>query len=680
MCRNIQPIRNIAFTALILIGIALTCAEADENVRGATPPDTEANSQSVIHGTVQLLTGPPGTALGFPNELLVAIPILNVGTLGAANVEVRSVRLDSAAPLTPADLPVVLGTVPAQGKAILNVGFDSSRLMQGVLYKMTVDGTYRSGRKTHEFTLHRVISLPPPPIPLNASFASARANLVIGGPFSHTPIRVEERNKEESVPPIPTGNLRGDLRPADVTTSVQALSTGDPSSDLSNPVVFVTNTSLGGNLVNGFPPDMSGASAGNLSFVTYNTSAAISTDGGNTFSILNPTTIFNGAGNRTPGVDGGLCCDQQALYVPQVDRVFWLMQFWATGGDTSGVNKLRIASASPSQLIASVGNSLNPTFWDLTSSTFNLGNGNMDFPSLAYGNNFLYLGVNVPGQGRLTARIPLNQLQAGVTINMNYVITPAGAYPTQNTGDTVYWAQHNCQSCQAGNMAQIRIYLWSENSNLIYPHDVNINDFPDLTTPRMDLFCGTNPYCSIAPNGQNWLASADTFPGEIQGATQRLGPGRRPGELFSNELWFAWAAPAGGAFPNAHIQIVRVDPVDFSLIEQDQIWNPDYAFAYPALTTNSANEVGVAVAWGGGSFDENSAVGIFGDGILYSTGTSDTSGTRWGDFITVRQHFPNTQLYSAETYSTKLGSEGGFEPHYVLFGRSSAVNPPPPAM
>ena len=38
------------------------------------------------------------------------------------------------------------------------------------------------------------------------------------------------------------------------------------------------------------------------------------------------------------------------------------------------------------------------------------------------------------------------------------------------------------------------------------------------------------------------------------------------------------------------------------------------------------------------------------------------------------------KLFSAETYSTKQGSEGGFEPHYVLFGRESAVSPPPPAM
>jgi hypothetical protein len=449
---------------------------------------------------------------------------------------------------------------------------------------------------------------------------------------------------------------------------------------VSSPVVFVTNTSLGGNRVNGFPPDMSGASVGNLSFMTFNTSVAISTDGGNAFGIVNPTTIFNGAGNPTPGVDGGFCCDQQVLYVPQVDRVFWLMQFWATGGDLSGVNKLRIASASPSQLIASVGTSFNPTFWDLTSATFNLGNNNMDFPALAYGNDFLYLNVNVVGQGRLTVRIPLNELQAGVTINMNYVITPKGGYPTQNTGDTVYWAGQNCESCQGGNMAQIRIYSWSEGSNLIFPHDVNINDFPDFSARQGDLFCGGNPYCSIAPNGTNWLASEDTFPGEIQGATQRLGPGRRPGELFSNELWFAWAAPAGGGFPNTHIQIVRIDPVDFSLIEQDQIWNPDYAFGYPALATNSANEVGVALAWGGGNFNENSAVGIFGDGIFYSTGISDTSGTRWGDYVTVRQHFPNTQLFSAETYSTKQGSEGGFEPHYLLFGRESAVSPPPPPM
>ena len=31
-----------------------------------------------------------------------------------------------------------------------------------------------------------------------------------------------------------------------------------------------------------------------------------------------------------------------------------------------------------------------------------------------------------------------------------------------------------------------------------------------------------------------------------------------------------------------------------------QIWNPDHAFGYPSLATNSDNEVGICLGWGGG--------------------------------------------------------------------------------
>src|SRR6516164_8753485 len=129
-CRDARAITCLVFADLIMTGVTVTCAKADESMRGQTP-DTEANSRSAISGAVQLVTGAPGTALGFPNKLLVAIPILNMGTLDAANAEVTSVRLNSAAPLTPMTFPVALGTVPAQGKVVLNVGFDSSRLAQG---------------------------------------------------------------------------------------------------------------------------------------------------------------------------------------------------------------------------------------------------------------------------------------------------------------------------------------------------------------------------------------------------------------------------------------------------------------------------------------------------------------------------------------------------------------------
>jgi hypothetical protein len=73
---------------------------------------------------------------------------------------------------------------------------------------------------------------------------------------------------------------------------------------------------------------------------TGNWYAVYSTDGGNTFTSVDPTTIFDNTADR------GFCCDQIIQYVPSIGRFIWLMQF-DTG--KNGKNRLRIAAASPKQ-------------------------------------------------------------------------------------------------------------------------------------------------------------------------------------------------------------------------------------------------------------------------------------------------------------------------------------------
>jgi len=641
---------------------------------------------------------PPGVSFDGPETLLVAVRIQNAGNTTLNDVRLSRARLGSRSPQGSTPFPQSLGDMAPDAIATVQADFAGQGLIQDHTYQLVIHGSYRlrdrdsegdqddgarrqrkdddgravgrkddekdgqddEGSDRHRFTLRIPLHLPvPASTPLASSNASADPLVVRGAPFPAFAPIVGDRN-EALLAPIPRSPSAGMPRPAG--SSAQVLQSMYFSAQASK---AVTNTSLGTNRVNGSPPDMGGASAGNIAFVTYNTSAALSVDAGAHFTILGPTTIFPSA--PTPSVDGGFCCDQHVIYVPQIDRIIWLMQFWPTGAAGSQSGKVRIASASPAQIAASAGTAW--TYWDLTSATFNLNGNWMDYPALSYGNSFLYMTINAvgsaPGGGRLVVRTPLSELHDGTTIHMNYLVSN-GCYPTQNAGGTVYWSSHN-------NNHQMRVYSWDEGSNLIYPHDVDINPWPNDNNGSK-----TNPYVSIAPNGQDWTEAEWTFPACTRGTTQRLGPARHPGFLFGNEIWFAWTATPGGGFPNVHLQVVSIDPVDFSLIQQDQIWNPDYAFAYGSLTTNSAYEVGLALAWGGGSFNENSAVGIYGDHQLYATGTSDDSQGRWGDYVTVRQHSPNAGLYSAETYSTKTAAEGGFEPHYVLFGRQSEVNPPPP--
>jgi hypothetical protein len=68
-----------------------------------------------------------------------------------------------------------------------------------------------------------------------------------------------------------------------------------------------------------------------------------------------------------------------------------------------------------------------------------------------------------------------------------------------------------------------------------------------------------------------------------------------------------------------------------------QIWNPDYAFAYPDLSVNAAGDVAVGVAFGGSSDFADAAFGIIGDFVVWFQNASDAVVKRWGDYITIRR-------------------------------------------
>jgi hypothetical protein len=522
----------------------------------------------------------------------------------------------------------------------------------------------------------------PPEGSAGISETSVEPNQVSGAPFPPFEIEGEpltSRN-EDLVPPAPIGPFRGTLAPtfqgviplqlkAKIDEAAGAGAAGDP-------VIFAVDTPFGNQVsFSGIPPDMSGAMRDNVVFMTGNTFAALSTDGGNTFTSLNPTAIFPSGPTRDAAgnlLDNGLCCDQVVQYAPQIDRFIWLMQFCGSGASClQGVNKLRIASASPADIVNSGGTAW--TYWDLTSATFNLGNRTMDYPDMSIGTNYLYVSADkvLPpnaGGGLLVMRIPLSQIQSGITINIGYTNpadsgTAYGGHLSQNTGDTVFWAGHN-------NTSQMRVFSLPENSNQYSWRSININSWPN------------SDYSSTCPDTgkTDWLKFLSGFPSSaVIGATRRFGGGAFGGP--ASEVWFAWTAARGGGFPHPHIQIVQIDTSNWSVTKQWQIWNPNFAFAYPCLATNANQEIGISLGWGGNTFFANHAVGILGDFVVWYSELSDAAISRWGDFVTARQASPRTTLYAATGYSvlkkTPPATGTRFNPRYVLFGRASEVNPIP---
>jgi hypothetical protein len=407
-------------------------------------------------------------------------------------------------------------------------------------------------------------------------------------------------------------------------------------------LVIVQNTSFGS--TGGVPNDPSGASGGGMASTTKvvlasgNTYGSLSTDGGVTFIQLDPTTIFPN------NLDGGLCCDQVVHYSASVNRFFWLMLFWGANGN----NRIRLATASPEDLVSSNGTAW--SYWDMTSTDLGVANNILDYPDLSIGNNFLYFSVDGAG-GLIMGRIALTELAnaGGISVQFSEAADGAPAYGVhliQNPGDQIFWQGHP-------KTDKLRVYSCKEGSDQYTWHDVDIQKYP------------YSDWSSPGPDGTNWLGSL--FSG---------GPGGvRLQDPATDEVWFEWMGARGGNFPQQHIQVVRINPSNYKVIEQTQIWNPDIAFGYASFDATNM-EVGMSLAFGGGGFFGTSAVGIFGDGTVFQVCSSSANAGRFGDYTTVRTSWPNNGLYSATVYCTSPGPT--FDPHYVLFGRSAAVNPPPP--
>jgi hypothetical protein len=494
-----------------------------------------------------------------------------------------------------------------------------------------------------------------------------------GAPYPPA-VRVEPPDDDANefpAPKIPRGPFRGFLTPGAANQPLDFKSGGGGGAG-GDPVVFgvYTNSGTVAAPASTVAADISGAESGSIVLATGNWYILYSFDGGNTFTTLDPTTVFDNT------ADGGFCCDQIVQYAPSIDRFIWLMQF---SSGANGKNRIRIASASPETVHSSKCTSW--TYWDLTSDALGvvttaadaaLANPIhwLDYPNMSVGTNYLYAsvdnvgngGASPPTGGRIVIRIPLSEIAAGGTINYGYTHWQDGGlayagHVTQNTGDEAYWAGNR-------NNSTLQVFSWNENSNSYFWRDVGVNNWPNGTLS------------STGASGADWLTKAAAFPNAgVIGATRR-----------GNEVWFAWMASSGTGssggfnFPNANVQVVKVDPTNnYNRIDQFAIWNNDYAFAYPALATNDRSEVGIALGWGGKTFDANSAVGILGDFVVWYPEASTFSTTRWGDFVTARQASPQTSLFAGFAYAilkdTTTTAGFRFDPYYILFGRNSIINP-----
>jgi hypothetical protein len=642
-----------------------------------------------------------------PTKVGVELQIVNNGTAAAGNVRVTSITVQggsvSSSGPTP---PIVLGTINPQDSAPLDLVINASTTNGTTRYLLTANGTYTYGGVSYGFSLNRALFpdsagpgavfgvsgtatvfnpntafFPPPPTP--PSF----------GPNAETPILVPIGPPSLLFPPTPT--------PTPAGTTMGGASVQIP-----------VNNSRG--LSVGTPPDPNAAtSGGGVVLSTYNTGISYSTMGGapGTFTDVN---LFNPIAGRTsffPQSDGGLCCDQVVVYLPNQNLFFWLMQHWPVTACATNCgppqaanatfkittpNRLRVAWATPEAIKADFNNAW--TYVDLTATNVpgvssGLGvksNEWMDYPDLAWSDTFLYVGVDhgfpTPGSvytgQRIVARLSLADITnpASTVVNYQYALL---------TGSNGLNKDHFVQSAPGrmvlgslDNSSTMRVFTWDDGSGSIpAPSTVGISQINQ----------GAN-YTSIAPDNTDWVAVS--FPGNITGAVfRRVIPGL--GVPSRDEYIFAF--DAGVKAPGRTRSYVRLESLTpsgagFSAFEEYDIWNSDYAFAMAALARDNdivRPDVAINLAVGGGTVGyPQMSVGFKDDFVVFQvTSSNATQVSRFGDYLSARYIPGSDAQFGAEAYDVILNPvpPGGTatcaavgctaNPRYIQFGRPP-VKPP----
>jgi hypothetical protein len=383
--------------------------------------------------------------------------------------------------------------------------------------------------------------------------------------------------------------------------------------DVAAPIVIRSSIVLPAGSLTNQVSEPSVATKGNLVLFTANHFAALSLDGGNSFKYLSPFQAFNGTGYT-------FCCDQVVVYIPQIDTFVWSLQ-----ANDFAAELLLYATAT--ELAAG-------TFHKLLLTPTNLGvTGGLDFTDMSVGTNMLYWSANVfssDGASSVVARIPLISLKKAMPAP-RATERRFGVRLTQNTGAPGYFAAHV-------NSSTLRVYAWVESAADPTYTDVIVPSWTETTL--------------WGPVGSRVLGTTRT----------------------SNDLWFAWNAAPQNDRPFRYAAIVRINARTFTLADSPDLFNPDYRIGLPALGTNNVTgEVAIAYAFGDGMSE---GVGLLTNSpafVTAATGGESLSSLRWGDYLSVRQHYDvagmPTESFDATGYTYNVS--GQIEPRWIVLSRPS---------
>jgi hypothetical protein len=401
-------------------------------------------------------------------------------------------------------------------------------------------------------------------------------------------------------------------------------------------------TALSGTNVVPTQDEPSVANDGRVALYTGNQYAAVSQDGGTSFSYIDPFHAF-------PADYGVFCCDQVVRYEPTRNLFFWVLQY----GDGSAPNVERLAVAHGSDgLIASAW-----TYYDITPALLGFPGYFLDYPQVAFSSNDLYMTSNVfqtsaPAAVASTlTRIALDALASGgrVPADSGYVTPAITLTPASGSSGTMFLV---------GNKgATATVYAWPESGGI-----ASITSAP-VAHAQPPAGVGTCP----GPDGLDWCGHDD---GRVKTAW-----------VSNGVLGFLFDEPQGtspaGTFAYPYVQGARVSTSTFALIDQPYFYSSNYAYAYPSVAVNGAGNLGLTIAYGGGALFPSVAVGIEDDVsggafqlLAAAVGTSGPPIDWWGDFLSIQPDSGRGNTWVATGFTIQWSGTARFvEPRFFWFGR-----------
>jgi hypothetical protein len=265
-------------------------------------------------------------------------------------------------------------------------------------------------------------------------------------------------------------------------------------------------------------------------------------------------------------------------------------------------------------------------------------------------------------RGSIAFRYPLAELSAigrsaKASPSYNFIsllgIPALGLRPAQNTGSIGYFVGQKSTS-------ELLVLQWPESEDPFIWPIVSIASIP------------TEDWEVKLPDGKppNWLDPSNKIRTHITGLTRQY-----------QFLWVAWTGARKvpghpeNDFDYPHISLAIIDTLKRELKDHYYIYHPDWAYAWPSLTTNSDGDVGMSFIWGGNKVPPQYAVTVLTDsnGDFFknevktvSTGNSVGGG---GHYTSIRQDESNTSWFSASG-AIKIKDPQGIlsnHPYYVLF-------------